>query len=163
MTTEPEPDDLAALLDGLEVEPPASDGDLRQLAEYVAATHGAALPEDYVAFLRTANGADGTFENGAPIVLWTASVLPEANTFEDAPMLPGCLLIGSDAGDGQYGIDLRRDAPTERYVDLYDGPEWDLVLWRGGSFLELLRHVSRPEPPRSSGIRGAIGRLRGRR
>ena len=163
MTTAPIPDGLASLLQGLEVEPPASEGDLRELAEYVSATYRAELPEDYVAFLRMANGADGEFGNGAPIVLWTASALPEANTFGAELVLPGCLLIGSDAGDGLYGIDLRSDAPTERYVDLYDGPEWDLVLWRGDSFLALLRHISRPAPPSATGVRGVLGRLRRRR
>jgi hypothetical protein len=162
--TEPEHDDLTTLLAALAVEPPVSDAALQRLAAYVSATQGAELPEDYVTFLRTANGADGTFANGAPIVLWTTDALPEVNTYEGEPVLPGCLIIGSDAGDGLYGIDMRIDAPAERYVDLYDGPDWDLVLWRGGSFLELLRHVSSPEPSRSPGIRGslraAIGRLR---
>jgi hypothetical protein len=161
--TDPTHDDLATFLAGLTVEPPVSEVALERLAAYVSATYGAGLPEDYVAFLRTANGADGEFGNGAPIVLWTTDALPEVNTYEGETVLPGCLIIGSDAGDGLYGIDLRSDAPAERYVDLYDGPEWDLVLWRGGSFLELLRHVSSPEPP-ASGIRGslraAIGRLR---
>jgi hypothetical protein len=153
-----------ALLAGLEVEPPVSDEALDALRAYVSATYELPLPDDYVAFLRTANGADGTLENGAPLVLWMAEVLPEGNTYEGEQILPGCLLIGSDAGDGHYGIDLRRDtSATQRYVDLYDAPEWEMVLWRGGSLRELLLEIGKPKADEESGfVRSAFRRLRRR-
>ena len=153
-----------ALLAGLDVEPPVSDEALDALRQYVSATYELPLPDDYVAFLRTANGADGTRENGTPLVLWTADVLPEGNTFEGEQILPGCLLIGSDAGDGHYGIDLRRDTPsTQRYVDLYDAPEWEMVLWRGGSLRELLLEIGKPKVGEEGGfVRSAFRRLRRR-
>ena len=70
-------------------------------------------------------------------------------------------IIGSDAGDAHYGIDLREDAPPERYVETFDALEWDYVMWRGRTFLDLLLYVGRsldsPKP-------GGFGRLlRGRR
>jgi hypothetical protein len=151
---------IEELLAGFELEPPVTQAALDDLLAHVSATYDAPLPDDYVAFLRTANGADGTFENDAPLVLWASEVLPEANTYEGEQVLPGCLLIGSDAGDGLYGIDMRQDAPAERYVDLYDGPEWELVLWRGSSLRELLIEVSRPAPPDEGFLSSAMKRLR---
>jgi hypothetical protein len=149
---------IKELLAGFELEPPVRPAALDELLAYVSATYDTPLPDDYVDFLRVANGADGTFENHAPLVLYMAEVLPEANTYEGEQILPGCLLIGSDAGDGLYGIDLREDAPSGRYVDLYDGPEWEMVLWRGGSFRELLIEVSRQSE--EGLIRSAFRRLR---
>jgi hypothetical protein len=151
---------IEELLAGLELEPPVTPAALDELLAYVSMTYDAPVPDDYVAFLRTANGADGAFENDAPIVLWAAEALPEANTYEGEQVLPGCLIIGSDAGDGLYGIDLREDAPSQRYVDLYDGPEWELELWRGGSLRELLIEISRPT--KDGFLRSAFRRLRRR-
>ena len=161
---EREPISIDALLDGLELEPPVTQAALDDLLAYVSAHYDVPLPEDYVAFLQTANGADGTFENGAPIVLWMSDVLPEANTYEGEPVLPGCLIIGSDAGDGLYGIDLRKEAPAQRYVDLYDGPDWDMVLWRGESLRDLLMEVSKPPAHQGGGglVRSAVKRWRRR-
>jgi hypothetical protein len=153
---------LDALLAGLELESPVTQAALDDLLVYVSANYDEPLPEDYVAFLRTANGADGTFENGAPIVFWMAEFLAEVNIYEGEQVLPGCLIIGSDAGDGLYGIDLRKDAPSQRYVDLYDGPEWEMVLWRGESLRELLIEVSRPIQHDQGFMRAAVKRLRRR-
>src|SRR5262245_11241591 len=111
------PHETARIVAGLEREPPVSDEELATLVAHVESNYEARLPDDYVAFLRTANGADGDLENGAPIVLWAAELLPEINADNETERwMPGCLVIGSDAGDLLYGIDLRADAPPERYV-----------------------------------------------
>ncbi|HKV20603.1 MAG TPA: SMI1/KNR4 family protein, partial [Mycobacterium sp.] len=108
--------DVDGVLAGLEHDPPISQEALAGLIEHVARTYETRLPDDYVAFLRTANGADGHLANGIPIALWSAEVLPEANLLEGSPWLPGCLVIGSDTGDTVYAIDMREDAPPERYL-----------------------------------------------
>lgn len=144
---------------GLEREPAVSDEELATLLAHVEASYAAPLPDDYVAFLRVANGADGTLENGDPIVLWAAELLPEINADNETERwMPGCLMIGSDAGDLLYGIDLRADASPERYVVTEDvGIGWDYLLWQGRSFADLLAHLSGAP---LNGTAGAGGRLR---
>jgi hypothetical protein len=78
---------------------------------------GTRLPIDYVD-LRIANGADGDLDSGAPILFWKAELLNEVNDdFDVDGQMPGLLVIGTDAGDLAYGIDLRQDAPPERYIE----------------------------------------------
>lgn len=145
MTTDAAEPEVERILAQLELEPPITDDALGQLVSYVSTTHGSSLPDDYLAFLRTANGADGDLENGAPVVFWKAELLPQLqDDSETEEWAPGMFIIGSDAGDALYGIDLRDDAPRERYLEMFDGLDWDMVMWRGQSFLDLLLYVGRP-------------------
>ena len=137
-------------------DPPATDRVIEQLVRYVSTTYGASLPEDYLSFLGTANGADGELENGAPVVFWKAELSPGQRRQETESWMPGMFIIGSDAGDAYNGVDLREDAPAERYVETLDVPEWDDVTWRGRTFLDLLLHVGRPL---DSTKPGGFGRL----
>jgi hypothetical protein len=151
--------DVNGVLAGLERDPPISEDALAALIEHVDRTYANSLPDDYVDFLRTANGADGQLANGIPIALWSAEVLPEANLLDGSPWLPGCLVIGSDTGDTVYGIDMRADAPAERYLESEDvGLDWDYVFWRRSTFASLLAHVSAPLSPKPSrrGLRGVL-------
>lgn len=138
-------DELATLLEPLDRGEPVSEETLRALIEHVERTYATPLPKDYVAFLRAANGADGNLPGGHPVVLWEAEALVEINEdFETDEHMPGFFVIGSDTGDFPFGIDLRAGAPAERYVETEDASlDWDYVLWRGGSFLELLRYLDR--------------------
>jgi hypothetical protein len=144
-------DDLARFLSYLDCGPHISSETLDELVRHVSSVYGASLPEDYVAFLRRANGADGTLANGAPVVLWSAELLARVNAdFEHR--MPGFLIIGSDTGDYVYGIDLRPDAPAERYVETEDvSMDWDYILWRGRSLRDLLAHVDPPRLAASAG------------
>ncbi len=138
-------DELTRFLESLDCGEPISEDALRRLTDHVHETYGAALPDDYLAFLRLANGADGPLPGGSSIVLWEAEQLPGVNEdFETEERMPGCFIIGSDTGDFPFGIDLRPDAPPERYVETEDvSMDWDYVLWRGASFVELLRYQDR--------------------
>jgi SMI1 / KNR4 family (SUKH-1) len=166
LTDAAEPE-LARILAPLSLDPPATDDVIEQLVRHVSTTYGASLPEDYIAFLRTANGADGDLENGAPVVFWKAGLLPRiSEEAETEQQMPGMFIIGSDAGDALYGIDLREDAPPERYVETYDVMEWDYVMWRGRSFLDLLLYLGRPlelegsDSPTLGGFRRLFRKLR---
>jgi hypothetical protein len=108
---------------------------LQALFEHVERTYGTRLPDDYVAFLRRANGAEGELPGGNPIVLFEAQVLKQANDDMDTQeWMPGFFVIGGDTGDYPFGIDLRPDAPPARYVETEDAAmDWDYVLWRGAS------------------------------
>lgn len=151
--------ELARILATLDLDPPVTDDALARLTSHVATTYGVDLPEDYVTFLRLADGADGELENGAPVVFWKAALLPQVNEeSETERWMPGMFIVGSDAGDALYGIDLRPDAPPERYVETFDVMEWDYVMWRGRSFLELLQYLGQPQASHSLRL-GGIGRL----
>jgi hypothetical protein len=151
--------DVNGVLAGLERDPPISEDALATLIEHVERTYVTSLPDDYIDFLQTANGADGHLANGIPIALWSAELLPEANLLEGSPWLPGCLLIGSDTGDTVYGIDMRLDAPAERYLESEDvGLDWDYIFWRGRTFSSLLGHLSAPlsSKPSKRGLRNVL-------
>jgi hypothetical protein len=124
-----ESDELARLLEPLDRGDPISDDALRHLTDHVQETYGATIPDDHVSFLRLANGAAGELPGGNAIDLGTQE------------QVPGFFVIGSDSGDIIYEIDLRADALPERYVETEDvGMDWDYILWRGSSFLELVRY-----------------------
>ena len=145
---EPAQLEIAAILAPLDRGAGASDAQLAALAADLAGVFPAPLPDDYVAFLRYANGADGTLSNGVPIVLWEAETILEANADTvEGGWMPGCLLVGSDSGDFLYGIDLRTDAMHDaKYIETEDvGIAWDYLLWSGPSFLALLRYLNRGE------------------
>jgi len=145
---EPAQLEIAAILAPLDRGAGASDAQLAALAADLAGVFPAPLPDDYVAFLRYANGADGTLSNGVPIVLWEAETILEANADTvEGGWMPGCLLVGSDSGDFLYGIDLRTDAMHDaKYIETEDvGIAWDYLLWSGPSFLALLRYLNRAE------------------
>lgn len=137
-----EPEDesaqLARILAGLDLEPPASSESIRQLMSHISSTYETGLPEDYLEFLQTANGADGELASGAPVVFWKAELLAQVNHEANiGEWMPGCFVIGSDAGDTLYGIDLRTDAPPERYLETDDvGMDWNSIFWRGNTFLD---------------------------
>jgi hypothetical protein len=152
--------DVGAILARLDCDPPITVEALTRLVAHIELTYETPLPNDYVDFLRTADGADGTLDNGIPIALWSAEVLPEANLLDGSLWLPGCLIIGSDTGDTVYAIDMRENAPPERYLESEDvGLDWDYIFWRGPSFADLLAHLSAPiEPPRKRGLRGFFRR-----
>jgi hypothetical protein len=144
-TPPPETDELDRVLAPLDLGEPASEDVLQALFEHVERTYGTRLPDDYVAFLGRANGAEGELPGGNPVVLFEAQVLKQANEeMETEVYMPGFFVIGGDTGDYPVGIDMRHDAPAERYVETEDaGMDWDYVLWRGSSFLELLRYLER--------------------
>jgi hypothetical protein len=146
-------DDLARLIEPLDCGEPISKDALQALVGHVADTYGTTLPEDYIAFLRLANGADGDTASGLPVVLWQADLLPGINEdTETEQWLPGLFIIGSDAGDLHYGIDMRPDAPAERYIAI-EGLYWPDVLWRCPSLVDLVLYLDRP--------RGLVSRARG--
>ena len=139
--------ELDRLLAPLELGGPADDAEIDAIVADVAGTFGAPLPDDYVAFLRLANGADGALANGRPLVLYASELLWTENADADSgDWLADFFAIGSDAGDAVYGLDLREDAPDERYLETDDvGMDWDYVFWRGASLLDLLRHLGRDD------------------
>jgi hypothetical protein len=77
-------------------------------------------------------------------VFWSAELLAKVNEENESRRhAPAFFVIGGDADDPLFGIDLRPGAPAARYVvtdSIAIG--WDYILWRGDSFRELIRHIS---------------------
>ena len=131
--------DLARMLAPLDVDPPATEDEVGQLLTTSRRRTARAFPRTISRSSGRRTELDGDLENGAPVVLWKAELLPRINEdSETEEWMPGMFIIGSDAGDAVYGIDMREDAPPERYVETFDVMEWDYVMWRGRSFVDLL-------------------------
>jgi hypothetical protein len=68
------------------------------------------LPDDYVEFLRTANGGEGMVGN-AYLSLWRIEELIQRNEdCEVAETVPGLFLFGSDGGGEAFAFDMRSGA-----------------------------------------------------
>jgi hypothetical protein len=75
-------------------------------------------------------------------VFWSADRLPVASEENESQRFaPGLFVIGSDAGDLLFAIDLRSGATADRYVETDSIAIGSDILWRGRSLLELLSHV----------------------
>jgi hypothetical protein len=87
--------------------PPADEASLRQLA----AGSAVALPEDYLEFLRAANGGEGFVGPNSYLILWRAEELVEMNeSYQVGEYAPGLFLFGSDGGGEAFAFDFRSDA-----------------------------------------------------
>jgi hypothetical protein len=66
------------------------------------------LPDDYMVFLRRANGGEG-FNGDRYVQLWRAEELADMNrAYNTAEFFPNLFFIGSDGGGEAYAFDLSR-------------------------------------------------------
>jgi hypothetical protein len=116
--------------------PPASAAALREFE----CKAGLRLPEEYVQFLRQADGGEG-FIGNAYLILWRVAELVELNrAYQVAEYAPGLLLFGSDGGGEAFAFDMRTEAKAIVAVP-FVGMELELVRPFGsnfGAFLEEL-------------------------
>lgn len=71
----------------------------------------APLPDDYVAFLRRANGGEG-FIGERYVRLWRAEEVIEMNRgCNVAEFFPNLFFIGTDGGDEAYALDISGSNP----------------------------------------------------
>jgi ABC-type amino acid transport substrate-binding protein len=129
-----------AIAKGMTVRGWASSHDIAALAASV----GRQLPDDYVDFVQTADGAEG-WVGGDYVALWQIHEIVATNDdLEVATYAPGLLLIGTDGGGEAFAFDL--DTPTLPVVMVpIVGLSRDLMRYVGESFSAWLR--SRPEAP----------------
>lgn len=97
------PPDVERLLARLNRNPPARDDALatfRSRSPFV-------LPEEYVRFLRSANGGEG-FVGPAYLILWRVEELIESNdAYRVAEYAPGLFLFGTNGGGEAFAFDGR--------------------------------------------------------
>lgn len=108
----------------------------------LSAATGLMVPEEYLAFMRVSNGAEGFVGEGGYLLLWPIQKLVKHNRdYAVGERAPGLFLFGSDGGGEAYAFDTRRrDMPI---VDVpFVGMSLEHVRPCGRSFLEFLQHLS---------------------
>ena len=77
-----------------------------KLQQFIADS-GVSLPDDYLAFLRQANGGEG-FVGAAYVILWRIEELLKFNEeYKAAEFAPELFLFGSNGGGEAFAFDLR--------------------------------------------------------
>lgn len=129
--------DWHSLANGLHVNPPATNEELSAFGTAVEYP----LPEDYVSFLSTYNGAEG-FINKAYISIWSIEEALGANDgYCVRRFAPGLFLFASDRGGTGYGFDFRAQVPDVLEVDLM-AISFSEATWRAESFTDFMNRLS---------------------
>ncbi len=103
---------------------------------------GCTFPDEYLAFLRTSNGAEGMLASGDYVVLWPAENLTACNhDYQIAECCPEVVAFGSN--DGGEVFVFRRSNGHIAIVPLI-GLELDQVVDVAPSFTEFLENA-RPD------------------
>jgi hypothetical protein len=114
------------------------------IESFQAAT-GITLPDEYVEFLRTANGGEGPVGGSAYVVLWRIEELATLNNaYEIRKYTPSLLLFGSDGGGEAFAFDL--DSPNLAVVSVpFIGMSPDAIDRLAPSFRAFLETLSEPQ------------------
>ncbi len=126
-------DDLRSLAEGLELNAGAP-------AEAIAAVQaalGGTFPEDYVAFLRESNGAEGLIGDGY-LALFPIEELVKLNEFCEGWPDRHLVQFGSDGGGESYVFDTDAPPCILEIPDSIDPEDFRLV---GTSLEDLLQYV----------------------
>jgi hypothetical protein len=115
--------------------------------DLIAETHrnlGFELPNDYVDFIKRANGADGPFGKDGYLNLWPVHDLRAKNKgYQVDDFAPGLLLFGSDGGGEAFAFDTRD--PTLPVVGVpFVGLSLKEIQPLAESFLEFLKNGGSP-------------------
>lgn len=88
----------------LELNPPATSAEIKEAECAIGQT----LPDQYIEFIKTANGGEGPIGKEGYLQLWSVSDLKPLNdAYEIAEFAPGLLLFGSNGGGTGYAFDER--------------------------------------------------------
>jgi len=122
--------DIGQFLNGLTLRPGAGEADIVDEERRL----GLRLPEDYVAFLRVSDGAEGFIGDNSYVILWSSKELSSMNdAYEVQKYVPGLLIIGSSGGGEAYGFDTRGSAWPIVQVP-FVGMDWGDAQLMGESF-----------------------------
>lgn len=103
------------------------------------------LPDDYLALIRSTNGAEDFVGSSAYLVLFPVDELGAVNlAYNVAANAPGLLIFGSDGGGEAYGFDARcLDWPVVQVP--FVGMNWRSAIAAGDSFAEFLQRLQAVE------------------
>ena len=130
---------IPELTKALKKNPGADENVLRQMMVSL----GAAIPADYLEFLRSTNGAEGAIGGKAYVTIWPAEEVTVLNEeYAVNEFAPGLLLFGSDGGDTGYAFDTRSN--EERVVEVpFIGMSLDVVTPCGRSLADFFEYLAR--------------------
>ncbi len=119
-----------------QLDPPAAS----DVVERLSSKLNAALPADYLDFLRQHNGGEG-FINDDYIIFWKAEELADFNReYEVEKYAPGVLLFGSNGGGEAYGFDTQSaEMPIVRVPFVGMAREYATAVTK--NFIDLSKHV----------------------
>jgi hypothetical protein len=120
---------------------PATEAEIRQAEGALSVK----FPDDYVDFLKMANGAVGDIGPLEYVSLWDLNELLRRNSSLGVPAKsPGLVLFGSDGSGEAYGFDMRPDKPLVVQIPFIP-LDWEDALPKGttfSAFLKLLYETS---------------------
>lgn len=118
-----------------------STGASKSSLDKIASKAKISLPNDYVKFMRSTDGAEGPIGNSSYIAIWSAvEVITLNEDYSVDEFAPGILLFASDGGNTGYAFDMRTERTQVVSVDLLD---LSLSASLGATFSEFLEHLSR--------------------
>ena len=110
---------MAARFHKLPLELKSVPGATKAAVDDLVARLGYDLPDDYLQFMRTSNGAEGAMSESSYLVIWPVEEvisLNEANAVQD--FATQLLLFGSDSGSRGYAFDIGSPGMPIVSVDL---------------------------------------------
>lgn len=129
---------MYAFIEGFEYRSPAADSSIADCEVRM----GVKLPDDYVEFLRFANGGEGFVADLAYLILWRVEDLVRNNEgYRVKEYVPGLFIFGSDGGGEAYGFDTR--SAEWRIVTVpFVGMDWSMARSMGDSFHAFIQNLS---------------------
>ena len=91
------------------------------------------LPSDYLSFMQTTNGAEGSLDSSYVVIWPVEEVAPLNEAHAVAEFAPNLVLFGSDGGSTGYGFDTSSPGSAIVAIDLI---LTDVVEPMGSTFLE---------------------------
>ena len=131
--------ELGSLMSSLQVKEGATEEALRSLMSQLKIT----LPEQYRAFMRISNGAEGFIADRSYISIWPLEEVKSLNeAYAVNEFAPGLLLFASDGGDTAYAFDMRSHLMPIVKIP-FVGMSLEAVESCASTLLEFLKHLAR--------------------
>lgn len=125
-------------LSEFEANPPATSDVIESAQESL----GKIFPDDYVKFMREANGGEGSVGGDSFLMLWKLDELDDFNRdYEVADYCEGILLFGSSGGGEAFGFDTRQTPWTVIQVP-FVGMDESTIEKVGDSFSDFLERLA---------------------
>lgn len=128
-------DHLRILVASMKTERGATEDDIETLQRRV----GHPLPDEYLAFLRLSNGAEG--QTGPNYLCLYSSTYIASDPFPYAEFVPGLLFIADTGGGGLFAFDLRAENFPVVITD-HDDLDLDRLATLNVTFLGFLEFMS---------------------
>jgi hypothetical protein len=128
--------------------PPASSDEIAKIPHVVK------LPEDYLAFMRASNGAEGSIGKAYLAILSVDEMVQANEQLDVEERAPGLVLFASDGGAEMYCFDLRREQIRVSVINMMD-IGFEEPRYRSDTFSGLLQFLESTDDPWLESTSGA--------